>query len=170
MASAAPPSNDDGTAAAALGRARPRPAPINTTTGQSQQEPELQPPVQVAVTAQAGRPASPEHEPLTWDMWWGRARHLLFGPKKDPNPTGVAARKDFGWLVLGGSLLCFVSGWVNAFAIIEAASTVSHVTGSTTKAGMALAEADGAYIGFAFMIWCVCIGSRSTVVTVVDDE
>ena len=128
----------------------------STEPSQPQPQPQPQPPA----------PPSPVHEPLSWDMWWGRARHLCFGPKKEPNPTGVEARKDFGWLVLGGSLLCFVAGWVNAFAIIAASSTVSHMTGSTTKAGMALVEADGGYIAFAFMIWCVCARSCVYVWTV----
>lgn len=125
------------------------------STEQSQSQSQLQPLEPQPSAQRDGRPPSPVHEPLTWDMWWGRVRHLCFGSKKEPNPTSVEARKDFGWLVLGGSLLCFVAGWVNAFAIIAASSTVSHVTGSTTKAGMALVEADAGYTAFAFMIWCV---------------
>ena len=88
-------------------------------------------------------------------MWWGRLKFMLFGRKepKDPTVTGVAARKDFGWLILGGSLLCFIAGWVNAFTLLAARATVTHVTGSTTKAGMALSEGDGNYLGYAFGIW-----------------
>lgn len=82
---------------------------------------------------------------------------MLFGSKgKDPNASGVSARKDFGWLILGGSILCFIAGWVNAFTIIAAKATVSHVTGSTTKAGMAMVTGDDDFLLFAFGVWYVC--------------
>jgi hypothetical protein len=154
MAAAQTPSK---MAAAPGGQQLQRPAPIHTggLTGVERGAAPTQTAGAAAAAAGDGRCPSPPHEPLTWERWWGRARHLLFGPKKDADPTGVAARKDFGWLILGGSILCFVAGWVNAFAIIVAHSTVSHVTGSTTKAGMALADGDGAFIAFAFGIWCV---------------
>ena len=88
-------------------------------------------------------------------VWLGRAKMVLFGHKKPREASGnaVADRKDFGWLIVGGSVLCYVAGWVNAFAIMAAKATVTHVTGNTTKAGMSFASGDMVYLIFAFGLW-----------------
>ena len=93
---------------------------------------------------------------MSFHAWIGRAKSALFAPRQKRPPSaggGVADRKDFGWLIFGGSLLSFWAGWVNAFTLIATQITVSHVTGSTTKAGIALANDNDVYLALASGIW-----------------
>lgn len=124
-----------------------------------------------AAAAASTAPPPPDMGPLTFDDWLKRAINVLQGGKTTMKETaGVAARKDFGWLVLGGSILCFIAGWVNAFSIIAAHATVTHVTGSTTNAGMAMVSGDGDYVLYAFGIWaCFVVGGTIAGIIIMKD-
>lgn len=126
-----------------------------------------------AASVPAAPPPDTDMGPLTFDDWLKRATNVLQGGKTTltmGETAGVAARKDFGWLVLGGSILCFIAGWVNAFSIIAAHATVSHVTGSTTNAGMAMVRGDGDYVLYAFGIWaCFVVGGSIAGIIIMKD-
>lgn len=74
---------------------------------------------------------------------------------KKPPGTGVADRKDFPWLIVGGTLMSFSAGWVNAFTIISTGFGVTHVTGTATKIGINMARQKTELLGYGFGLWCV---------------
>lgn len=68
--------------------------------------------------------------------------------------------REFCAIVIGGCLLSFNAGFVNAVTLIISGFTVSHVTGSTTKAAILLYK--GSYIAMSkliVLIGCFIFGS-----------
>jgi hypothetical protein len=78
------------------------------------------------------------------------------GPLHERNP------REFIAIVVGGSLLSFNAGFINAITLLISGFTVSHVTGSTTKAAIRLYQEEYHEMG-ELLLLCMCFVGGSSI-------
>lgn len=78
---------------------------------------------------------------------------LIFGRLQ----VKMRERGDFKYIVIGGALLSFNAGFINALFVVSVLGTaIAHVTGTVSKASVALGTAKLEECGEVFRMWfCV---------------
>ena len=67
-------------------------------------------------------------------------------PETKPHPSATTERPDFGFALSAGVLLALNAGFINAIGLLSLFNlAVSHVTGSTSNLGTAIARGDRAH-------------------------
>eukprot|EP01061_Rhynchopus_euleeides_P019791 TRINITY_DN32474_c0_g1_i1.p1 TRINITY_DN32474_c0_g1~~TRINITY_DN32474_c0_g1_i1.p1 ORF type:complete len:458 (+),score=182.63 TRINITY_DN32474_c0_g1_i1:57-1376(+) len=90
------------------------------------------------------------------------------GPVKMPP---VHEREDFVYLIIGGSLLTLAAGYLNAVALLEAGTTATHVSGTTTKFASLMVNGEWKAMGnHAFVILPFLAGATASGVGVGSDK
>jgi uncharacterized membrane protein YoaK (UPF0700 family) len=93
-------------------------------------------------------------------------------PETQPHPSPTTERPDFGFALSAGVLLALNAGFINAIGLLSLFNlAVSHVTGSTTNLGTAIARGDLSQVGtLALVITSYFIGNVIAGFLVNDEE